>query len=151
MSFEAITGFFAFEVCLREGEQSVRQRFAVTAELEGEPENRKEHLLRSFLNDSGRVLRLLLLILMDEDADVSTVARVVGGDGKGPEEDSGNWRQTALLEALLQSLSRNPERIDEIARLIADLRSTPEGSELLPDGLNEIWEPVFAAREALRP
>ena len=151
LSFEAITGFFAFEVCLREGEQSVRQRFAVTAELEGEPENRKEHLLRSFLNDSGRVLRLLLLILMDEDADVSTVARVVGGDGKGPEEDSGNWRQTALLEALLQSLSRNPERIDEIARLIADLRSTPEGSELLPDGLNEIWEPVFAAREALRP
>ncbi len=151
LSFEAITGFFAFEVCLRDGDQDVRLRFAVTAELEGEPENRKERLLHSLLKDSGRVLRLLFLILMDEGAEISNISKVIDGNDNGSEGSSGNWEQTALLEALLQSLSRNPKRIDDIARLIADLRSTPEGKELLPDGLNEIWEPVFAAREALRP
>lgn len=151
LSFEAITGFFAFEVRLREEGQDVRQRFAVTAELEGAPEDRKERLLRTLLKDSGRVLRLLLLILMDEGADVSAFAGVAGGEGAGPEGGSANREQTALLEALLQCLSGNPARIDEIARLIADLGSTPEGKELLPDGLNEIWEPVFAAWESMRP
>ena len=151
LSFEAITGFLAFEICLHKGQQEVRLRFAVTAELVGEPENRKEHLLRSLLKNSRRVLRLLLLILMDEDADASAFVRVAGGDGAGTDEAAGGWEQAALLEALLQNLSRNPKRIDDVARLIDDLRGTPEGKELLPDGLNEIWEPVFAAREALRP
>lgn len=150
LSFEAITGFFAFEVRLREGEHDVRQRFAVTAELIGEPENRKERLLRSLLKDSRRVLRLLLLILMDEGADVSAFVGLTDDNDPGSDGAAGNREQAALLEALLQSLSRDPRRIDDVARLIADLGSTPEGKELLPRGLNEIFEPVIAAREALR-
>ena len=51
------------------------------------------------------------------------------------------WDQTGLLEALLRSLSRNPEHIDEAARLIADLESTSEGEDLLPERLREIWDP----------
>ena len=151
LSLEAITGFFAFEVRLREAEHDVRQRFAVTVKLLGEPGNRKEHLLHSLLKDSRRVLRLLLLILMDEGADVSAFASLTEGKGPGPAGAAGSRGHAALLEALLQSLSRNPERIDDVARLIADLGSTPEGKELLPQGLDEIFEPVFSAREALRP
>ena len=146
MSFEALTGFFAFEVSLREGPHAARQRFAVTAELVGAPENRKERLLRSLLKDRRRVLRLLLLILMDEGADVSAFVQAAHRD----DNRFGGWGETALLEALLRSLSRNPDRIDEVARLIADLGATPEGKELLPEGLNEIWEPVWAARAALQ-
>ena len=149
MSFEALTGFFAFEVCLREGPHAARQRFAVTAELAGAPENRKERLLRSFLKDRRRVLRLLLLILMDEGADVSAFAQAAHRTAPGSRGSYGGWHEAALLEALLWSLSRNPDRIDEAARLISDLGSTPEGKELLPEGWNEIWEPVWAARGAL--
>lgn len=151
LSFEALTGFFAFEVSLREGQHSVRQRFVVTAELVGAPENRKERLLRSLLKDRRRVLRLLLLILMDEGADVSAFVDAAGQDGSAADGSFGGWREAALLEALLQSLSSNPDRIDEAARLIADLEKTEEGKELLPDGLNEIWEPVWQARKAVNP
>ncbi len=94
------------------------------------------------------MLRLLLLILMDEGADVSAFVQAAHRDDKF-DGAFGGWHETALLEALLHSLSRNPGRIDEAARLIADLATTPEGKELLPDGLNEIWEPVWAARTAL--
>ena len=150
MSFEALTGFFAFEVFLREGQHAVRHRFAVTAELVGAPENRRERLLRSLLKDRRRVLRLLLLILMDEGTDVSGFVQATDRDETSPPRSFGSWNQEALFEALLQSLSRNPEQIDEAAKLIAELGRTPEGEDLLPEGLNEIWEPVWAAREALK-
>ena len=150
LSFEALTAFFAFEVSLREGPHEVRKRFAVTAELVGAPENRKQRLLRSLLEDRGRVLQLLFLILMGEGADVWTFVQAARRDGTAPQGSFGGWDQATLLEALLRCLSRNPERIDDVGRLISDLGRTPEGKNLLPEGLNEIWEPVWAAREALR-
>ena len=149
-SFEALTAFFAFEVYLQEGSHQVRQRFAVTAELVGAPENRKERLLLSLLKDRDCVLKLLFLILMDEGADVSAFIRAARRDESASAGQFGGLEQAALLEPLLRSLSRNPERIDQVARLIADLRSTPEGDDLLPNDLNKIWEPVWAAREAVK-
>ena len=150
MSFEALTGFFAFEVSLGEGQHTVRQRFVVTAELVGAPEDRKQRLLRSLLKDRRRVFRLLLLILMDEGADVSAFVQAADRDDTGSARSFGGWHEAGLLEALLRSLSRNPGRIDEAARLIADLGRTEEGQDLLPEGFAEIWKPVWAARKALR-
>ena len=150
MSFEALTAFFAFELTLREEQCEVRRRFVVTAGLVGAPENRKERLLRSLLQDRGRVLRLLFLILMGEGADVSTFLQQERREGATAQGSFGGWSHGTLLEALLRSLSRNPGQIDDAARLIADLERTPEGRELLPARLKEIWEPVWAAREALR-
>ena len=150
LSFEALTAFFAFEVSLREGRHEVRKRFAVTAKLVGAPENRKERLLRSLLKDRRRVLQLLFLILMGEGADVSAFVQTARRDGIAPQGSFGGWDQATLLEALLQTLSRAPRRIDDAARLISDLERTPEGKNLLPEGLNEIWEPVWAAREELK-
>ena len=150
ISFEALTAFLAFEVTLREGGHEARKRFAVTAELIGAPENRKEQLLRSLLEDSGRVLQLLFLILMGEGADVSAFERAARSGGPARQGSIGGWDQAALLETLLRCLSRNPRRIDEVARLISDLERTPEGRNLLPEGLKEIWEPVWEVREALR-
>ncbi len=149
LSFEALTAFFAFEVSLRKGGQRARQRFVVTAELVGAPEDRKQRLLRSLLKDRTRVLRLLFLILMAEGADVSAFIGSMRRDESGAAETFGSRDQAALLEALLRSLSNNPERVDDAARLIADLGRTPEGKDLLPEGLMEIWEPIWAARAAL--
>ena len=149
VSFEALSAFFAFEICLRDGPAEARQRFVVTVELIGAPENRKERLLQSLLKDRRRVLRLLLLILMDEGADVSAFVRAASRDETKLDGAFGGWREEALLEALLQSLSRNPDRIDEADRLVSDLGRTPEGRDLLPEGLSEIWKPMRAAREAL--
>lgn len=150
LSFEALTAFFGFEVALREGRHEVQKRFAVTADLVGAPEDRKPRLLRSLLKDRRRVLQLLLLILLGEGADVSAFVEAARGGDKDSRGTFGGWDQGTLLEALLRSLSHNPRQIDDAARLIADLEKTPEGRDLLPEGLDEIWEPVWAARKALR-
>ena len=150
MSFEALTAFFAFEVLLREEQHEARKRFTVTTELVGAPDNRNERLLQSLLKDRRRVLQLLFLILMGEGADASAFVQAAHRDGTTSQGSFGGWDQAALLEALLRCLSRNPERIDDVARLISDLERTPEGQDLLPEGMKEIWEPVWTAREALR-
>ncbi len=150
LSFEALTAFFAFEVTLRKGQHEVSRRFAATAELVGAPEDRKPRILRSLLKDRRRVLQLLLLILMGEGADVSAFVEAARRSDKNYRGTFAGWDQGTLLEALLRSLSHNPKQIDDAARLIADLGKTPEGRDLLPEGLNEIWEPVWAARKTLK-
>lgn len=150
MSFEALTGFFAFEISLGDGQHTVQQRFVVTAELVGAPEDRQQRLLRSLLKDRRRVLRLLLLILIDEGADLSAFVQAAHQGDMGSGTSFAGWHEAGLLEALLRSLSRSPRRIDEAARLIADLERTEEGQDLLPEGFTDIWKPVWAAREALR-
>ncbi|MCY3676526.1 MAG: phospholipase D family protein [Gemmatimonadetes bacterium] len=150
LSFEALTAFFAFEVALREGQHEVRKRFAVTADLVGAPEDREQRILRSLLRDRRGVLQLLLLILMGEGADVSAFVEAARRSDKDAPGTFAGLDQGTLLEALLRSLSHNPRQIDDAARLIADLEKTPEGRDLLPEGLDEIWEPVWAARKALK-
>ena len=52
-----------------------------------------------------------------------------------------------LLEPMLRALHRAPERLDEIDRLLADIR-TAGGStaDLLPPELEELWATVAAVR-----
>ena len=55
-----------------------------------------------------------------------------------------------LFESLLRALEREPAKLDHVAGLIEDLRKTPEGEALIPEGFTEIWDPIWAAREARR-
>ena len=55
-----------------------------------------------------------------------------------------------LLEAMLRALSRNSESLDQVDNLICDLRQSPEGRALLPEGLDEIWEPIRTVRQQIR-
>jgi len=150
LSFEALTAFFAFEVTLRSGTLRASRRFTMSVDLVGAPEDRADRLLRTFLKDRRQVLRLLLLILMDEGADVSAFIEAARSDDKALPRTFGGWDEPTLLEALLQSLSRHPHRVEQAERLIADLGRSTEGRQLLPKRLEEIWEPVWAVREGLR-
>jgi hypothetical protein len=146
VSFEALTAFWAFRVELRKEGRSAERRFVVSVPLDGAPADRRERLLQSLLKDRRQVLRLLLLLLSDDGLDVAQlVDEGEGQDGSGWRRLAG-WGEPTLLEALLHSLIRDPKRLDQAARLIKDLKRTPEGRELLPPELDEIWEPVWKVR-----
>jgi hypothetical protein len=55
--------------------------------------------------------------------------------------------QTALFESLVRALDRDPERIDQVAQVIEDLRKTPEAQGLLPANLAAIWQPIWQVRQ----
>lgn len=54
-----------------------------------------------------------------------------------------------MLEALVEALGKNPRKLDQVARLIEELRASDEGRALLPEEFERIWEPLWEARKEL--
>lgn len=141
VSFEGISAFFANELTLGD----VGTRFVLVANLVEAPANRATRLLRILLGDAERFLRYLLMLLADDAVDQYGLSDMLDAlDDNG----AGQWQiaqdNVPLLEGLLRTLSRDPTRLDHIHHLISDLQADPEGESLLPPGLMEIWEPIWA-------
>ena len=150
VSLDAITAFFAFELECKRGGKRLASRFVLKLNLKGEPPQRFEHLLRSLLKNKSQVLRLMLLILADQSlysSDMNELRRTLTG---GDKSDGQEMADIPLLETLLRALDRDPEKLDRLERLIADLSQTPEGLTLLPDGLDRVWPALWESRKRLR-
>ena len=50
---------------------------------------------------------------------------------------------------MVRAMARDPQRIDDLNNLIQDLKSHPDTRDLLPDGLDEIWGPIWEARKMM--
>lgn len=149
LSLEALTRFFVFEVLLWDGETEVQKQFSVVVDLVGAPQDRIDFITQKLLSDRRRVLQLIFLILAG-NADLQEVMPTSGHFRAASGRSLGNRETATLLESLLQGLDRDPDQIDEIDRLITSLAKTPQGKDLLPDGLEQIWEPVWQARQTLK-
>lgn len=151
LSFEALISFFAFRVEASEEGQSLTRTFVLNLELIGAPANRRERILRSMLSNREQLLRLILLILAAAEGDAAGMMEILAGhDGGDPSRDR-PFVPARLFEALVRTLGRCPERLDEIARLMADLRADPESANVVPEEFDAIWQPIWQARQALVP
>lgn len=56
-----------------------------------------------------------------------------------------------LFEYLVRAVSRDPDKLDKVHRLVTDICEQPNGHALLPEGFLTIWEPIQLARERMRP
>lgn len=151
LSFEALTAFFCFDLVVSDPkEPEQRATFALNTVLEGAPEERHQRLLHGFFRDPDQFLRFLLLLLADDNPDLtgSEGADEVEGH-RGPFRFAGLG--ASLLEGLLRALARSPRRLDEVRRILEDLDSTPEGKKLIPPGLVDIWLPIWEVRQRLDP
>ena len=145
VSFKAITSFFAFEVMVRRRGQKLISRFVLNLPLRGAPDDRQDRILLSLLENRRQVLRYLLMLLAEDGA--TMIIRDFAPAGHGVLGESGNGFSTVpLLESLLSTLERQPNRLDQVARLVDDLRRTAEGRALLPERFDEIWEAIWEAR-----
>jgi hypothetical protein len=152
VSLERLTSFFGVELTLREEALMASATFVINAELVGAPANRGDLLLSRLLESREKVLRYLLLLLAEDGlaADGSeSISQMLS-----TLDESGGWSDSwsvPLLESMVRALARDPERLDHVARLLESLRSTSEGAALLPDSLDEIWSPIWEARNEELP
>ncbi|MBX3404525.1 MAG: phospholipase D family protein [Phycisphaeraceae bacterium] len=146
---DSISSFVSFTITAQVGEIERASQFVLNLPLTGAPPDRKERLLRELLRDSRTLLRFLLLLLADDPERLFEELREIASSPEG-----GPGRQPAdllpLLEHLLRALHQSPERIDQVQRLIDDLRKTPEGQSILPPELEQVWGPIGRARSAAR-
>lgn len=145
VSLLGLTAFFAFQLTSADGQ--FQSHFVLKAALENAPDHRREHILRHLVADRERLLRFLLLLLMDHGA--RDFGRLFGeaGQGEGNGDVVHAMFGSTLLESLLRAMDREPERIDQVAQVIEDLQKTPEGQSLLPKDLQAIWDPIWHARQ----
>ncbi|MBA3831853.1 MAG: hypothetical protein H0X34_08170 [Chthoniobacterales bacterium] len=143
VALESLTAFLVLEVAgaTVAGKHSIQ--FVVNATITGAPSNRKERVLQSMLRDQRDLMRLLSLLL----SDIGDTALEIGGGSSKP------WRRgwnadashDALLEPLLRTLARNPTRLKAVKSLLVDLARTDDGANLIPDGLIELFDAIWAA------
>lgn len=118
--------------------------------LQGAPEDRDSRILRALLRDKSRVIRLLLMLLATDGDDARQILLSFGARGSFGERAAEDELGIPLLEPLMRALDRDPGKLDQVSRLVEDLIQTDEGRALLPDGLLDIWEPIWMARQEIR-
>lgn len=144
LSLVRLTVFAAFRLRVPvRGVDDVRMTLRLPAV--GMPEERLHQVLRALIDSPERFLLFLRALLGGLDGMVDWAKG--GGDGG----EGGAWGEgfagETLLEDLVRSAARDPERLKPVRRLIDDLRETEEGRKIVPDDLLAVWS---AVEEAIR-
>ena len=147
VTLEALTAFVAVELTAREQDESRKSQFVLRLPVDGLPADRGSRLLRSMLQDRREFMRLLMILLADDSIEAIMNAGIGHGGWSGEFRITGS-EDTPLLESLLKSLDRSPERLDQIKRLLDDLGETGDLDEMLPDGFLPVWQAVWANRKS---
>ena len=118
-------------------------RLTLPLPAEGMPEDRIHQLLRTLLDSPEKFLRFLRALLGGLDAVLGWAKDAGEGNGTGDWGVGGGGE--TLLDDLVRTASRDPDRLKPVRRLIDDLRKTDEGRRIVPDELFAIWMAVEAA------
>lgn len=148
LPFELISSFFAFEITVAAGEKTKPTRFVLNVLLQGAPEDRKDRLLKYLLRNQDEFMRYLMLLLAvgAEPDGAFGALQSVGGSYFG---NAQSLTGIPLFEVLVRALDMQPEHLDQIARLVEDLRRTEDGRSLIPDGFDALWAPIWEARQGI--
>lgn len=128
-TMESISGFLAFDVEF----EGLQTGFVVPVALDGLPEERDTALMKALIGNAERFFRYLLTFLEDDlvDAvDTRSVVDRIGGDSDGEVAPG-----IPVLERLLRTVRRDPQRLQGLSPLVHDLSA----DGILPDGFIEIW------------
>ena len=137
-----LAGLTAFLVVQLTGGDDER-RFVLVGEMRGAPLDRLARLLAENLADTERLVRFLLLILLDPDEFPLAAVRAFGAASTAWNSD--RIDTAPLLETMVRALVRRSHRLDDIDRILAELRDTG----VVPDELQQLWASISAARAAL--
>lgn len=149
---EQLTAFFVIEMSLRVRKKkttyTAQQTFAFHVPLEGAPEDRAERILQRMLQTEGALEQYLMMLLSPDEA---SARGLVGSKGllallsaSTPGPSSPAAPRLPLFEAMLRAAHHTPEKLSAVGRLLSDLKKTPEGRQLIPDGLETFWSSLSA-------
>ncbi|MEX2366918.1 MAG: phospholipase D family protein [Pseudohongiellaceae bacterium] len=141
-----LTAFTAFSLKVAGYDEELR--FAIKLPVAGMPDSRIHHVLRTLIDSPERFLQFLRALLGGLE-EIGNFVRDKPGQSWNFSSSQG-LRGEPLLEDMLRAASRDPQRLAPVRRLIADLRQSEEGCQIVPDDLYELWqvlESVLTNRE----
>jgi hypothetical protein len=133
-----LTAFIAFSIAVDGHDE--RLDLAIKLPVEGMPEERIHHVLRTLIDSPERFMQFLRALL----GGLEEIAGLIGDSSGQTWNFAGGQglRGEPLLEGMLRAASRDPQRLLPVRRLIADLRQSEEGRKIVPDDLYVVWQVV---------
>jgi hypothetical protein len=144
LGLASITPLFVVSTTAGAGSERSTVTAVLTAELRGDPEQRRRDALADILRTQGDVLRYLAFLLGDPALLTGTGA-AGGGSwlfGDGP---VGTRHDIVLFEPLVRALADGGSALARIASLHDELAKLPNADELVPEGWDELWSAVWSA------
>ncbi len=148
VSYEGLTPLLAFSVKAKSEATEGGSVFVLNLPLLNAPEDREERVLASLVGSHDKLLRYILFLLASSDeaaAASGELARLLAHEGTS---ERSVWSPPPLLETMLRTLHRHPEQLERVAALLEALRKAPDGSQLLSEEFQRIWEPIWATAQA---
>lgn len=145
ISEAALTSFVAFEIKGERDGSSASTGFVLNLPITGLPETRMNSVLRRIISSKSQFLRYLMMLLYNEESLTPRMIAGIDGGCNDTHGSGGDQNDLPLLEDLVRTYSRQPDRLERINRLVEELASTPEGKEILPEGFADLWNTFKSA------
>jgi hypothetical protein len=147
-----LTPFVVLRVELHGDEESVAGGTVLRGVLVDDPAGRLDAVIARQVDSPAKFLRFLFLLLSMAGGSIPPWLRAaIGGeDGATGGPNERRLLELGVFEAVARGLASHPDALDDLGRLVARLRATEAGRAALPDGFDELWTAVTAAREAIR-
>jgi len=141
-SIAQLTAFLGVQLTL----DDEQVEFALRCEVQGAPEDLEDRLLAQLIASPERLVRYLLMLLTDQQQD--RFDPVLQAVGRAVARSANDLGAVPLLETMLRTASRNPERLRGVDRLMDVVRRS---DDLRDDELLSLWDNIsVVAREVRR-
>lgn len=145
LGLASVTPLFVVTTTAGTGSSRCTIASLLTAELHGDPADRRRAALTDFLKNQADVLRYLMLLLGDTTtAGGGGVSDGAGWLFNGP---GGTRDDVIVFEPLVRALTLGGAALERVAKLHSDLHELQKDTSLLPEGWDELWDAVWQAHQ----
>jgi hypothetical protein len=134
----SVTGFVAFELTVEH--PLIAHRFVLNLPVTGLPAGRNAAVIRTIISNRDGFLRYLVFLLANATPDVVEGSGIASAEGGAPALRHIFKDDFPLLEELTRALSRDPQRLLEIRKLVDDLGASEEGRDIIPEQFIAVWQ-----------
>ena len=146
-----VTPFLAIETTAGDGNARLTKRCVIKAALSGEIGDRQQQALSQVLNSKEAVLKYLIFLLGDPSYESLFSETSSNPSERWGLESTGQFApDVALFEPLVRAVGRDEDALARVASLVQQLRTLPDGDDLVPDGFDELWDIVWQAHREQR-
>jgi hypothetical protein len=146
LSLVGLTSFLVVE--LEANTEKVKSALSMVLNLPvaNMPKDRDQAIVRVLISNRTAFIRYLMLLLADNE-ETGWLLGTEGQDTRNGIAGNVGHSFNPLLENMVQALTRHPEKIDKIDRLVQEIMAVPEGVEVLPEGFADIWGAFIRIRK----
>ncbi|MBS1770571.1 MAG: hypothetical protein JSS77_12975 [Acidobacteria bacterium] len=141
LALEDITPFVVVTV----SSEGATRNILVRADIHGDPDDRRKSVIARAIRSRDDFMRYLAALL---GYDTLGLGGAGGTDGSRFDSWLPGVSVNRVLEDLLTTASRNPERLASLGHTLDALRRDPQFESIVPPDFGHLWDAVYSARKA---